>query len=271
MSAPLRLAVLGEPLEYTLSPALHRAGLEHLGIPCESEALRVPPARLGETLERLAAAGYRGVNLTHPHKEAALGHLRRVSEAARRARSVNTVSFEADGARGDTTDGAGFLDLLDHLGWGARGAGVVILGAGGAARSLGLALLEAGAAPVTACARRPAEAAPSWADIPGAALVAWPSEAARAALAGATLVVNATPLVGEGLPCAVAELPPACRVVDLVYGPDVTPWVRAARAAGLAALDGRWLLVFQARRSLRLWTGREVRTEVLARAVGWPR
>jgi len=271
VSAPLRLAVLGEPLAYTLSPALHRAGLEHLGIPCESEALRVPPDRLGETLERLAAAGYRGANLTHPHKEAALGHLREVSEAARRARSVNTVTFEPGGARGDTTDGGGFLDLLEHLGWGAPGAAVALLGAGGAARSLGLALLGAGASPLTVCARRPAEAAASWSDIPGAEIVPWPSETARAALAGAALVVNATPLAGEGQPCAVGDLSPTARVVDLVYGPEVTPWVGAARAAGLTALDGRWLLVFQARRSLRLWTGREVRPEVLARAVGWPR
>jgi len=271
VSAPLRLAVLGEPLDYTLSPALHRAGLADLGIACESEALRVPPARLGEALATLAASGYRGANLTHPLKEPALAHVQDASESARRAHSVNTVTFGVGGTRGDTTDGAGFLDLLDHHGWPVRGAGVVLLGAGGAARSVGLALLEAGASPVTVCARRPETVAARWEGIVGATLVGWASEAAGAALAGAGLVVNATPLVGEGLPCALDRVPRTCRVVDLVYGPETTPWVRAARAAGFAALDGLWLLIFQARRSIALWTGRQPRLEVLARAAGWPK
>ena len=271
MSAAVRLAVLGDPLAFTLSPALHRAGLEALGLPGGSEALRVPQSRLGETLARLAAEGYRGVNLTHPLKRAALAHLSEVSEAARRASSVNTVSFERGRARGDTTDGAGFVALLKHLGVGIVGAGVVLLGAGGAARSLGLALLEAGAAPVTAWARRPGEASAAWEAIPGARVAGWDSEEGRAALARAKVVVNATPRTGPEEPCPIGLVPRDARVVDLVYGPEVTPWVLAARSAGIEAVDGRGLLVFQARRSLALWTGREVPLEPLERAVGWPR
>jgi shikimate dehydrogenase len=271
VSLPVRLAVLGDPLAFTLSPTLHRAGLEALGMPGGSEALRVPPSRLGATLARLAADGYRGVNLTHPLKRAVFGHLTETSEAAQRACSVNTVSFGPGLARGDTTDGAGFIALLEDLGVGAAGASVVMFGAGGAARSLGLALLEAGAAGVTAWARRPGEASAPWERIAGAQVVGWDSAEGRAALAGAQVVVNATPLTGPEEPCAIGRIPRGARVVDLVYGPGLTPWVSAARAGGLEAVDGLGLLVFQARRSLELWTGRAVPLAPLASAVGWPR
>ena len=271
MSAPVKLAVLGDPLAFTLSPVLHRAGLDALGLPGGSEALRVPQSRLGTTLARLAADGYRGVNLTHPLKRAALGYLTETSDAARRAGSVNTVSFGPGGARGDTTDGAGFIALLEDLGSGVTGTNVLLLGAGGAARSLALALLEAGAARVTAWARRPGESSAAWGEIAGALVVGWDSEEGRAALAGAALVVNATPLSGPGEPCAISRIPRGARVVDLVYGPELGPWVRAARAAGLEAVDGLGLLVFQAQRSLELWTVRRVELAPLAAAVGWPR
>lgn len=271
MSAAVKLAVLGDPLAFTLSPVLHRAGLAALGLAGGSEALRVPQSRLGETLARLAADGYRGVNLTHPLKRAALAHLSVVSDAARRAASVNTVSFEPGRAHGDTTDGAGFAALLGQLGVAIAGAGVVLLGAGGAARSLALALIEAGAAPVTVWARRPGEASAAWEAIPGAHVTGWDSEEGRAALERAGVVVNATPRTGLEEPCPVGLVPRGARVVDLVYGPEVTPWVRAARAGGIEAVDGLGLLVFQAQRSLALWTGRDVPLAPLARAVGWPR
>src|SRR6185436_12824994 len=123
--AVVRLAVLGDPLRYTRSPDLHRAGAEAVGLACESEALRTAAAELPATLERLAASGYMGCNLTMPLKEPALACLRTVSATARRARSVNTVTFRADGAHGESTDGAGFLDLLASLDRKASGARVV--------------------------------------------------------------------------------------------------------------------------------------------------
>ena len=270
MRVPVRLAVLGDPLTFTLSPALHRAGLEALGLPGTSGALRVPQERLGATLGGLADAGYRGVNVTRPLKQAALACLAGATEEARRAGSVNTVSFEPGGAQGDTTDGVGFVALLEELGVPCAGARVVLLGTGAAARSLALALLTAGSA-VVAWARRPAHASPDWAPIAGARLVAWGCPAGVAALEAADVVVNATPLSGPAGPLAIGDLPRRARVVDLVYGSEVTPWVRAARAGGLEAVDGLGLLVHQARRSLALWTGREVPLAPLARAVGWPR
>jgi shikimate dehydrogenase len=261
----IRLGVLGDPLAYTLSPALHRAALDSLGLAGESGAFPTPAAELGGRLRELAGRGFRGVNLTHPLKEAVLGHLERASADARRARSVNTVSFEAGRAFGETTDGSGFLDLLASLGRAPERERVVLLGAGGAARSLALALDRAGAA-VTISARDPARAA----DAPGAR-VPWGSPAETGALAAATLVVNATPLSGEAGPVALERLARGAAIIDLVYAPEVTPWVARARGMGHPAWDGLGLLVFQARRSLEWWLGRPVAVEPLARAVGWPR
>ena len=271
VTAPVKLAVLGDPLVYTRSPELHRAGLDALGLAGESRAIRTSTAELGARLRELAEAGYRGVNLTHPLKPAALDHLGRVSASARRALSVNTVGFEPGLAWGETTDGAGFLDLLRSRGREPDAQRVVLLGAGGAARSLALALAAAGCRKIAASARRIEEVQERWHGIAPITLIGWRSEAEAAALAAASVVVNATPLAGENGAAPVDLLPRGALIVDLVYGPEITPWVRRARAAGLESYDGLGLLAFQARRSLALWTGREVPIPPLMRAVGWPR
>jgi shikimate dehydrogenase len=274
---PIRLGVLGDPLAFTRSPALHRAGLQALGLRGESQAIRTAPGALGARLAELAAAGYRGVNLTAPLKEAALAHLDAVSAAAREARSVNTVCFDPGATRGETTDGPGALDLLRELGRDPSRERVVILGAGGAARALGLALARAGAS-VMLSARRPADREPD-----ALPRVAWRSAAEAGALAEATLVINATPLggapggAGSGAaappdePAPLERLARPAAVLDLVYGERVTAWVERARALGHPAWDGLGLLVHQARRSLMIWLEREVPLDPLARAVGWPR
>lgn len=265
-----RLAVLGDPLRYTLSPVLHRAGLAALGEPGESEALRTPVETLGERLRELAERGFRGASLTHPLKQAALAHLARASEAAALARSVNTVGFGADGPWGDTTDGPGFVDLLGTLGRDPARSRVVILGGGGAARSLTLALTSVGCTAVVASTRRP-EAAGGWIDLAPARVVPWNGDEAGDAIAAASVLVNATPLTRPDRLPPLTSLRRGALVVDLVYEERPTDWVRAARALGIEAYDGLGLLVFQARRALALWTARPVPVDPLARAVGWPR
>ena len=269
MSGTVALAVLGDPLAYTLSPLLHRAGCASLGVVATSEALRTAAPDLGARLRDLAARGYRGVNLTAPLKEPALEHLDRVSEASRLARSVNTVGFEADGWWGDTTDGPGLVDLLSSLGRSPGSERAVLLGAGGAARSLALALLAAGAE-VSACARDPGRAAATWAGIPRARLIAWGSDERDRAVAASSLVIQATPLDGEEA-FPLDRIPAHALILDLTYGPEPTEWVRAARRSGRQAYDGLGLLVFQGRLSLALWFARPVAVDPLASAVGWPR
>jgi len=268
--APVRLAVLGDPLRLTRSPELHRAGCAHLGLACESAALRTPPGALEARLAELAAGGWTGVNVTHPLKADVLRFVERASDAARRARSANTVGFGPDGAWADTTDGDGFLDLLRELGREPATERAVLLGAGGSARSLALALAAAGAAPPAVAVRDPAKRAGAWADVP-CRLVGWRSAEEAAALAGATLVVNATPLTAPDSVVPISAVPPPALLVDLVYDEGPTALVRHARARGRHAIDGLGLLVHQARRSLALWFGRDVPVAVLAQAVGWPR
>jgi shikimate dehydrogenase len=269
---PVRLAVLGDPLRFTLSPELHRAGALALGLHAVSEALPTPVAELGRRLRSLANQGYRGVNVTIPLKEPALEHLARVSDEARRARSVNTIGFDVGGWWGETTDGGGFLDLLATFGRTPSLERAVLLGAGGAARSVALALIGAGCDEVHAVARDPARAAGAWHQLAGGALVTWGSDEARERLANATLVVNATPLEDDGeraLP--LVEVARDAVLIDLRYQRELTSWVRRARSAGREAYDGLGLLVFQARRALALWTGRLAPVQPMASAVGWPR
>ena len=264
----MRLAVLGDPLHYTRSPELHRAGLAALGLAGESVALRTAPAELAERLDALARQGYRGCNLTMPLKQVALEHVPRVSAGAAAARSINTVGFEADGAWGDTTDGPGMVEWLASTGRPVAGDRVHLLGAGGAARSLALALREAGAR-VSASARRPLEAAAAWVGL--GEVVAWRGRDEAACVAGCTVLVNATPLEAPAEIAPLDSLPARTLVVDLRYGPEPTPWIMAWRARGGEGFDGLGLLVHQARLSLGRWLGAPVPLAALERAVGWPR
>ncbi len=264
----MRLAVLGDPLRYTRSPDLHRAGLAAAGVAGDSVALPTPAHQLGERLAALAREGFLGCSVTVPLKHACLAHLTRVSAAAAAALSVNTIGFGADGTWGDTTDGTGFVAWLVALGRSVARDRVHLLGVGGAARSLALALKAAGAT-VSASARQPAQAATTWADL--GRIVAWGSESEAAAVAACSVLVNATPLESPSDLVAMGSIPAPTLVVDLRYGPAPTPWIEAWRERRGEGYDGLGLLVHQARLSLERWLGVPVPLAPLERAVGWPR
>jgi len=264
----VRLAVLGDPLRYTLSPKLHCAGLAALGLEGSSVALPTPVHALGERLATLARDGFRGCNVTVPLKQASLAHLSRVSPAAAAAQSVNTVGFEPDGAWGETTDGRGFVAWLAAIGRTVAGQHVHLLGAGGAARSLALALHDAGAR-ISASARRPADSTTAWTGLGD--VVAWGSAAEATAIGAAAVLVNATPLEAPGDLVPIARIPASALIVDLRYGPELTPWIAAWRARGGEGHDGLGMLVHQARLSLEHWFGAAVPVAPLEQAVGWPR
>jgi shikimate dehydrogenase len=271
VTAPVRLAVLGDPLRYTLSPELHRAGAAALGIACESHALRTTAAELAATLARLEQSGYTGCNLTMPLKESALACVREATPRATRARSMNTITFRAEGSEGDTTDGVGFVELLQALDRDVSSCRIVLLGAGGAARSLALAVGDAGGRGLRVVSRREPVPDKAWGGALGARWCKWDSAAGQDALETAEVVVNCTPLGANGAPAPLEHIARGALVVDLTYGEAVTPWVLEARARGLEAVDGLGLLVHQARHSLVRWFGRDVPLAPLATAVGWPR
>jgi shikimate dehydrogenase len=257
-----RLAgVLGWPLEHTRSPALHNAAYAAAGVDAVYVALPVPPERLAAAVAGLAALGFLGANVTVPHKAAALALCDRLDPVARRAGAVNTLVVEAGGAlAGHNTDVAGFRDALDEAapGLAAAGGPAVVLGAGGAARAVLLALADGGMT-VRAVARQP-ERAEGLRRL-GAAVLPWTGRGLAEALAGAALLVDATsaaldPAGEAALPAPVPleRLAAGAVVASLVYHREPA-LLAAARARGFAVLDGGPMLVHQAARAFTLMTG----------------
>ncbi|HEX2049940.1 MAG TPA: shikimate dehydrogenase [Actinomycetota bacterium] len=264
---PSFAGVLGWPLAHTLSPTIHNAAFRRAAIDCVYLAWPVPPDDLGAAVAGLSALGALGANVTMPHKERVGAHLDALSPDAAAVGAVNTIAFTADGAIGHNTDVDGFRAVLAaDAGADARGRRAIVLGAGGAARAVVKALADAGAAEVAVAARDPGRAL-AVARVAGAAGRALEWSAASTAASGADLVVNATPLGGDGTdPAPGAAFRPGQVVVDLVYDPPATPLVERARAAGADAWGGLGMLVHQAAASFRVWTGQEPSVEAMSAA-----
>ncbi len=252
--------VMGWPIAHSRSPRLHGYWLEAYGIDGAYVPLAVAPENLACALDALPALGFAGVNLTVPHKEAALGRMARISEAARRIGAVNTVVVADDGSlSGDNTDAFGFIENLraGAPAWRAEAGPAAVLGAGGAARAVCVALADAGAPEVRIVNRTKARAEALAAAL-GGPFSAWGWDALDEALAGAALLVNATTIGMAGGPAATIDLsplPPHAVVNDIVYVPRTTPLLAAAAARGLRTVDGLGMLLHQARPGFRAWFG----------------
>ena len=264
LSGKARLAgVMGWPVGHSLSPRLHGHWFERHGIDGAYVPLAVRPEDLEAAFALLPRLGFLGWNVTLPHKEAAYRLVDSRDPAATRLGAVNTVLVDAEGrTRGLNTDGAGFTASLAAAvpGWLPTAGPAVVLGAGGAARAVAGALLEAGIAElrlVNRSATRAERLARELARLPQRiATVPWAERSA--ALAGAALLVNATSLGMTGQPplhLALDELPEEAVVADLVYVPLETPLLAAARARGHAVVDGLGMLLHQAAPGFTHWGG----------------
>jgi len=250
--------VLGFPVAHSRSPVMMNAAFAELDLDWRYLRLPVPPERFEETARALPGSGYRGANVTIPHKLAAHDLADELSDAARAIGAVNTLSFGEDGRiAGDNTDAGGILDALGE----PLPPTALVLGAGGAGRAAAWALAEAGVE-VTVWNRTPERAASLAADL---------VVAASERPGPAELLVNATS-VGlrptdslDGLPLVDARV-----VVDLVYGGVQTPFARWAEERGARLVDGLEVLVRQGARSLQLWTGKEPPVDSMRRAVVQP-
>lgn len=262
---PRIAGVIGWPIAHSRSPLLHRYWLQRHGIAGAYLPFAVAPGQVEAALRGLAALGMAGCNVTVPHKEAAAAVVDSCDAAARRLGAVNLVTVRPDGTlHGANTDGFGFLENLRERAphWQAAAGAVVVLGAGGAARSVVGALLDAGVPEVRLLARTSARArrlAQELAPSPESGAITLPDWAdPAAALAGATLLVNATSAGMDGRPplaLPLAALPAEAVVCDIVYTPLQTPLLRAAAARGLATVDGLGMLLHQARPSFAAWFG----------------
>jgi shikimate dehydrogenase len=263
-----RLAVLGQPVSHSRSPAIHNAALAALGIDGEwsYEAIEVGAADFAQRVRAMAGEGFVGANVTVPHKLAALKLADDRSAVSEAIGAANTLLFEGGSIRADNTDAEGLVAALPGP---AAGRSALVLGAGGAGRAAVWALTSEGAS-VSIWNRTAARATELAAEL-GASAVDEAEGGRRAA--EADLIVNATAvgLAGEDpfaqLPLRREALRSGQTVVDLVYGDDETELTRAARAAGAEVVDGREVLVRQGAASFRLWTGLEPPLDVMRAAV----
>lgn len=256
LTARTRLAaVIGSPVQHSLSPALHNAAFAACDLDWVYLAFEVAPGGSAAALDAVRALGIAGLSVTMPHKADVARLVDDPSDDVVALGAANCVVPLPDGRlRGENTDGAGFVRSLADAGFDPAGRRCCVLGAGGAARSVVLALARAGAAAVVVANRSPdkAEVAAALAGAAGSAVAS-----AEAAAAGADLVVNATS-VGMGsaeLPVPAGALAAGQVVADLVYHPRRTALLAAAEAVGAIPVDGLGMLLHQAGLAFEHWTG----------------
>jgi len=270
-----RLAgIMGWPVAHSRSPALHGYWLAEHRIDGAYVPLAVVPGRLEQALRALPALGFRGCNLTIPHKQAALAVMDRVDPFARRIRAMNTVVVAADGSlEGSNTDVFGFGEnLRDQApGWAAKAGPAVVLGAGGSARAVVAALIAAGVSEIRLVNRTAARAEALGRDLaqPETRIAIRPWETRNAALHDAGIIVNTTSLGMDKEPpldIDLAALPVSAVVVDIVYVPLETGLLATARRRGHPVVDGLGMLLHQGRPGFEAWFGTAVTVTPALRA-----
>ncbi|MDD3181070.1 MAG: shikimate dehydrogenase [Opitutaceae bacterium] len=275
------LAVLGHPIAHSLSPVMHHAALAELARKDQAFAgwryfrLDVPPERLDEALERLRTCGFAGLNLTVPHKVLACRMVREVDSAAEPLGAVNTLVPMAGGWRGHNTDGYGLTKALrEELGAGLPGAHVILLGAGGAARSAAVECLQQQCASLWIANRTRARLDELLALVQPLARTApvrgFTPDAPPVDLPAGAIVINATSAglrAGDPAPIDLRRLPRPASVFDMIYNPPQPPLLRQAAALGLPRANGLAMLVHQGARALEIWTGAAVPALIMRTAV----
>jgi shikimate dehydrogenase len=261
------IALIGDPVAHSVSPAMQKAAFKALGLNYVYLAFRVPSAALGDAINGIRGLGLRGANVTIPHKTAVLPLLDEIEEQAKRLGAVNTIVNDFGKLTGYNTDAPGFLAALRGRGFEPKGEKAVVLGAGGAARAIGFALRDAGAS--VAIVNRSPEAAKALAADTGASAIELTESGLKTALANASLVVNATS-VGmspdvDSTPLPARLLRPGFTVFDTVYRPRQTRLLKEAEAAGCATISGLDMLVEQGALAFELWTGKKAPRDIMRR------
>ncbi|QHS17152.1 shikimate dehydrogenase [haloarchaeon 3A1-DGR] len=279
--------LIGNPVEHSLSPPLHEAAYQELGIDARYVTFEPAPDAVGQAIDGAAALGVSGLNVTIPFKRDVLEHVR-TDDLAERIGAVNTIDFgpaggdgneTADGARsrhrsddarprprGYNTDAAGVQRAFAHHDVPLSGTDAVVVGAGGAGRAAAFALADAGAR--VHIANRTAERARSLAeavpDAAGGGLDTLPDRVPTA-----DVLVNATSVGMESdeTPVDADLLHADLAVLDAVYSPIETRLLREAAAAGATTIDGAWMLLFQGVEAFEIWTGRDAPVDAMNEAL----
>jgi shikimate dehydrogenase len=269
-----RLAfVLGCPVEHSLSPAMHNAAFQRLGLDCTYGALEVTAERMGAAVEMVRSESVLGANVTVPHKEAVMKYLDKVEPEALWLHSVNTLFKKNGKLCGTSTDGPGFLRSLGSHARRMKGANVLLVGAGGGARSVGGALAGAGARRVMVIdlsekrvvdltgmlkARRK-----------GLEALGITREDAEKSLGDFSFIIQATPVglhKGDPSPLDLGKARQGALAFDLIYNRP-TEFLQTARRKGLVTLDGLGMLLHQGALSFEYWTGKKAPIAVMQKAL----
>jgi len=259
------LGIIGWPVAHSLSPVMHNAVIDDLGINFVYVPFPVEPSALGAAIEGLRRMGVWGFNVTIPHKTAVIPFLDRITREAELAGAVNTVYRDGELLVGHNTDGIGFLSSLRHdLGRDPAGLTVLLLGAGGASRGALAALARAGAARII-IANRTVERARGLVDrfarlFPAVRfdVSSLEENALTTVLKGVELLVNTTSVGMDGTKFDTVKLSEMCAgagVYDMVYVPAETPLLAEAAKRGLDRVNGAGMLAAQGEEAFRVWTG----------------
>ncbi|HMS25807.1 MAG TPA: shikimate dehydrogenase [Burkholderiaceae bacterium] len=264
--------VMGWPIAHSRSPAIHNYWIQQHQLKGAYVLLPVDPVNLKDALKGLSALGFAGCNLTIPHKVMALPLVDRIDATAKRMGAINTIVVEEDGSlSGYNNDGFGYIQsLLDaHPLWRADAGPILVMGAGGAARAVIVSLAEQGAKDIRICNRTDAAAqtlaqeftadfAQATDLAKNAVVTAVPWAQRHDAVAGVALLVNTTSQgmgSNSALDVSLAQLPSQALVSDIVYIPQETPLLTAAKARGNPTAGGLGMLLHQARPAFKSWFG----------------
>jgi shikimate dehydrogenase len=268
------VGILGYPLDYTLSPAIHNAAFAGLGMNWLYIPMRVPPALLRPAVRGLLALGFKGANVTIPHKMSAAAYVGEMRGDAEIVQAVNTIAREGESLIGFNTDAQGFEAFLDEAGIEVQGASVTMIGAGGAARAVALALLRKGAARIFLMNRTEERVfelqallkrAFSDSEILGRT---FDYEGAKV-IKDCSLIINCTPLgstPGDLPPVLFDDFHEGQWVVDLKYR-GAGAFLKEASARGARTANGEGLLLHQAAASFTIWTGRGAPIAIMREAI----
>jgi shikimate dehydrogenase len=256
--------LVGNPVEHSLSPPMHEAAYEELGLDARYVTFEPDPADLEAAIEGARALGVAGLNVTVPFKEA-VRELVAVDDLAARVGAVNTVDYSGDEPTGHNTDVEGVRRAFAHHDVPLAGETAVVVGAGGAGRAAAFALRDADA--TVHVANRTVEKAEALAADVGA--TAHGLDELPAVLPDADVLVNATTVGMESdvSPVPASALHAGLAVLDAVYAPLETRLLRDAAAAGATTVDGAWMLLFQGVAAFERWTGREAPVDAMDAAL----
>ena len=262
-------AVIGDPIEHSLSPWMHNAGYKAVGIDAEYQRFHVKPSDLAEVVEGLCALGFSGWNVTLPHKETIISLLDSITPQARRAGAVNTVKIHEGKRIGHNTDGDGFVRSVEKELTGFKGKKAVLLGAGGAAKGIALALIEQGmqlhilnrtlekSKALVQTLQQEGGAATSGAFAPGE----W--------LEDVDLLVQTTSvgLHAEPFPFSLEGISKQALVVDIIVNARETGFLEEAKRQGCRTLNGLGMLLYQGSLAWEFWLDGQAPVEVMRQAL----